>query len=256
MALRGARELRMHSTGLLCVTRNLRCQLGYRSELAFITDTMQELDAHRRTIQLHIHIEQMRLNAEGLIPEECIVPYVCHPWVEAFFPLHTHGIHAFAWHNGIDRADIGRGEPQLSAAPKALHDGACDGIIAPQKTRRLSNVAGEQEATNIRAADHGITLHNGRNHGDLIAKVFGLGLEKVHRPGATMPKAKIVPDHHLVNAETSPQDLTHKFKRLLAGKLLGKRHPYTNRNPERGNQADFLRIGGQQGWRFLRRQYL
>jgi hypothetical protein len=100
---------------------------------------MQELDAYRRTIQLHIHIEQMRLNAESLIPECRIVPYVCHPWVEAFFPLHTHSIHALPWHNGIDRADIGRGEPQLPTAPKALHDGAFDGIIAPQKTRRLFN---------------------------------------------------------------------------------------------------------------------
>src|SRR5215475_5675408 len=182
----------MHSTGLLCVTRNLCCQLCYRSELTLITDTMQELDAHRRTIQMHIHIEQMRLNAEDLIPKCRIVPHVCHPWVEAFFPLHPYGIHALTGHDGIDRADISRGEPQLSAAPKALHDGAFDGIIAPQKTRRLRNVAVEQEATNIRAANHGITLHNGRNHGDLIAKVLGLGLEKVYCPGTTMPKAKIV----------------------------------------------------------------
>src|SRR5947208_10508829 len=204
-SLRGARETRMHRTSLLCVTRNLRCQLCYRSELTLITDTMQELDAHRRTIQLHIHIEQMRLNAEGLIPECRIVPYVCHPWVEAFFPLHTHGIHAFPWHNGINRADIGRGEPQLSAAPKALHDGAFDGIITPQKTRRLFDVAREQEATNIRAADHGIILPNGRNHGDLIAKALGLGLEKIYRPGAIMPNAKIVPHHHPGTAEPWPK---------------------------------------------------
>src|SRR5687767_2117238 len=148
----------------------------------------------------------MRLNAEGLIPECRIVPYVCHPWVEAFVPLHAHGIYAFPWHNGIDWADIGRGESQLSAAPKALHDGAFDSIIAPQKTRRLFDVTLEQEATNIRAADHRIILPNGRDHGDLIAKVLGLGLEKVYRPRATMPKAKIVSDHHFMNAETSPQD--------------------------------------------------
>ena len=92
----------------------------------------------------------------------------------------------------------------MSAAPKALHDRAFDGIIAPQKARCLFDVALEQAATNIRAANHGLILSNGRNHGDLIAKALGLCLEKVYRPGATMPKAKIVPDHHLVNAETSP----------------------------------------------------
>src|SRR5262249_45062331 len=106
--------------------------------------------------------------------------------------------------NRVDRADVGRRESQLSATPKALHDGAFDGIIAPQKTRRLFDVALEQEATNVRAADHCIILHDGRNHGDLIAKVLGLGLEKAYPPGATMPKAKIVPDYHLVNTETSP----------------------------------------------------
>src|SRR5262245_30364936 len=83
----------------------------------------------------------MRLNAEGLVPECRIVPHICHPWVEAFFPLHAHGIHAFTWHNRVDRADVGRRESQLSATPKALHDGAFDSIIAPQKTRRLFDMA-------------------------------------------------------------------------------------------------------------------
>src|SRR5262249_50155370 len=107
-----------------------------------------------------------------------------------------------------------------------------------------------------RTADHGIILHNGRNDCDLIAKVLSLGLEKVYRPSALMPKAKIVPDHDLVNAETPPQDLTYKCNRLLTRKLLGKRYPQTDRHPERGNQADFLFGGGQQRGGFLRRQHL
>jgi hypothetical protein len=82
---------------------------------------MQELDAHRRTIQMHIHIEQMRLNAEpDSRMSDCTLRLP--PLGRGVFPS-TRTVYRLAVHNGIDRADIGRGEPQLPTAPKALHDG-------------------------------------------------------------------------------------------------------------------------------------
>src|SRR5215470_910642 len=162
---------------------------------------MQELYSHCRTIQVCFDIQQVRLDTEGLVTKGWIIANVRYSWVEALVPLHTHGIDPLLGYNRIDRAYICGWEPQLRATPKALHDRAFNGIIAPQQTCCLFNLPLVQEATNVRATDHRIILHDGRNDGNPIPKVGRLLLEKGHSTGPIMPETKIVPYHHLVNAQ-------------------------------------------------------
>src|SRR6266446_5257069 len=96
-----------------------------------------------------LDVKQMRLNAESLVAKRWIVPNVRYPRVEAFFPLHPHGIDPCLWHNRINRANIGGGKAQLRTTSKTLHHGTFDGIIASQHTRRVFDLALQQEATDV-----------------------------------------------------------------------------------------------------------
>src|SRR5918999_1116939 len=210
--------------------RFVRAQLGHqrvtRGETAHIPQTGDELHLDRRSVQLDVRVEQVRLEGNGGIAKRWTRAEVHHASKGATRRVNENGIYPFGGQKlpRMRRTEVDRRIAQQSPAPITFAHDSSHRVPAPELARRGVEIPSRDRAPNERG--RGGARRSPVRNGDRGDYVHLEASSVAQRPKcvdiafAATAEAMVVADDELLHMKPLPKHLVDKFLRAVRSQLL------------------------------------